>query len=110
LQVQKSKKPQTPDWGKDHPDYNKKLVKFAWSDPEITYIVNWCEAKVAENPAAKSTIVAKCLKALQHDPEALKIFHVHHVLDSARLRAGYRIAMEKGYFSQAYMSVGKSHF
>ena len=106
----KSDKLQAADWGKDHPDYNKKLVKFAWSDPEITHIVNWCEAKVAENPSAKSTIVAKCLKALQHDPEALKIFHVHHVLDSARLRAGYRIAMKKGYFSEAYMSVGKSQF
>jgi hypothetical protein len=101
---------QAADWGKDHPDYNKQLVKFSWSDPEITHIVNWCEAKVAENPAAKAMIVSKCLKALQQDPEALKIFHVNHVLDSARLRAGYRIAMEKGYFSQAYMSVGKNQF
>jgi hypothetical protein len=95
------------DWGKDHPDYGKSLKKASWSCPEVGWVADFCENKVAGNPSAKKTIVAKCLKAIQKDPEAMRIFHANHVLNSSRLRTGYRLAMERGYFSEEYMAVNE---
>jgi hypothetical protein len=94
------------DWGSDHPAYGKKETERAnWTDKEIAYIVNCCERIVREKPEWKKTVVAKCLKAIEKDPEAMKIFHKRHVLGSDRLRAGYRMAITRGLFSEYFLSV-----
>jgi len=91
------------DWGTKHPDYQKTTVKgnsvakrAIWTDEEIQYIANYCLQKVEENPEAKFTIVASCLNHINMDPDALPIFHANHVLDSSRLRSGYRAALKRG--------------
>ena len=96
------------DWGTDHPAYGKmETEKANWTEKEIAYIVTWCERAVRENSDAKKTVVAKCLKAIEKDPEAIKIFHKRHVLGSDRLRAGYRMAIKRGLFSQYFISVSE---
>ena len=94
------------DWGSDHPAYGKMETERAnWTEQEIGYIVNCCERIVREKPEWKKTIVAKCLRAIEKDPEAIKIFHKRHVLGSDRLRAGYRMAITRGLFSEYFMGV-----
>ena len=92
-------------WGRAHPDFGKDAKKLKWSDSEIRYVVGWCENAVRLNPESKKTVISKCLKAIYNDPEAIMIFHKHHVLNSGRLRGGYRTAMKKGLFSQSYLEV-----
>ena len=98
------------DWGTKHPDYQKITVKgqtvmkrATWTDEEIEYIAKYCLQKVETNPEAKATIVASCLEHIQRDPEALPIFHPNHVLDSSRLRNGYRSALNKGLLSPTWV-------
>jgi hypothetical protein len=97
------------DWGTKHPDYQKTTVKgqnvvkrATWTEEEIRYIADYCVQKVEENPEAKSTICASCLEYIHTDPEALPIFHANHVLDSARLRTGYRQAIKRGWIPSSW--------
>ena len=91
------------DWGTEHPDYEKRTVKgnnavkrAVWTDEEIEYIAEYCTQKLRTNPDAKSIIVKCCFQHIQRDPDALPIFHRNHVLDSSRLRSGYRAAIQRG--------------
>ena len=77
-------------WGEDHPlgaviDKKRRIV---WTDEEVSYIGRWVAEDKKLNPG-RGTIVARCLTAIKADPRARRIFHVHHVFDSARLRCGY---------------------
>jgi hypothetical protein len=96
------------DWGSDHPAYGKMDTERAnWTEKELGYIVTCCERIVRENPKWKKTVVAKCLKVIEKDPEAIKIFHKRHVLGSDRLRAGYRMATTRGLFSEYFMGISE---
>jgi hypothetical protein len=77
------------DFGTAHPDYKSTAVKARWTDEEKDYIGRWCARKLNENPLTNS-VVAKCRKHILQDPDAWPIFHANHVLDSGRLRNGYR--------------------
>lgn len=77
------------DWGSAHPDYGK-TTRARWTDDEVNYIGRFCENLSVTNPYA-NTVVAQCLHRIKQDPAALSIFHEIHVLDSGRLRNGYRI-------------------
>lgn len=76
-------------WGLDHPD-GPERKKARWTDAEVRYIGNWCEQQLRINPH-HGTLAAACLKHIMADPAAQRIFHEIHVLDSARLRHGYRM-------------------
>lgn len=82
------------DWGTAHPDYGQEGKRACWTDEEVRYIGNYCDAKLARNPGC-SNIVADCLKHMHSDPAAISIFHKIHVLDSGRLRNGYRLYQER---------------
>lgn len=91
------------EWGTGHPDYEKStqkekspLKRATWTKKEVAYIADYCNQKIKMNPDAKSTIVASCFQHIQRDPEAIPIFHRIHVVDSGRVRSGYRIAMKAG--------------
>jgi hypothetical protein len=80
-------------WGTAHPDAGKALsehARFRWSAAEVNYIGEWCLADSAANPHRKSTIVSRCLRAIHCDPSATSIFHAQHVLNSVRLKHGYK--------------------
>lgn len=81
--------PKAADWGRDHPAYRSTTGKAEWTEAEKQYVGQWCSQFERTFPDAKSP-VAQCLKHLRKDPEALHIFHQHHVQDSSRLRHGYR--------------------
>jgi hypothetical protein len=77
------------DFGSAHPDYKNTSVKAHWTDEEKDYVGRWCARTLNENPLT-SNVVAKCREYILRDPFAWPIFHANHVLDSGRLRNGYR--------------------
>jgi hypothetical protein len=72
-------------WGKDHPDFGKKRARF--SVAELAYM-----SKLIQRFDANDCInfVSICLRLIREDPDAIDIFHERHVVDSARLRSGFR--------------------
>ena len=80
-------KPMT--FGEDHPDREKSSKsRVMWTAAEVDYIAQWCTRDTELHPE-RGTLVARCRKAILQDPAARRIFHQNHVVDSARLRAGY---------------------
>lgn len=77
------------DWGREHPDYARVGKKARWTLEEIQYIGRWCERE-DEGALHSTNLVARCLRHIMRDPQALPIFHRNHVLDGPRLRHGYR--------------------
>ena len=76
-------------FGMAHPDFGTKGKRARWTEEEVSYIGSWCANKMRENPHC-TTLVAQCREHILTDPFALPIFHSIHVLDSGRLRTGYR--------------------
>ena len=83
------------DFGTQHPDYKSKSIKAQWTDEELNYVGEWCTTTLAHNPST-SNVVAKCRDHIMKDPAAWPIFHSIHVLDSGRLRNGYRAWQTRG--------------
>jgi hypothetical protein len=77
------------DWGQRHPDYNKQVKRATWSIEEKAWILAWIKAHPDQ-----VTGHARCLKDIQADAGARAIFHSIHVLDGARLRAGFEAAVK----------------
>ena len=82
--------PEPVAYGQDHPwvsitDHSRRVP---WSEAEVDWVGQWCIADKSQNPEKRNT-VARCLKALRDDASARRIFHNHHVFDSARLRVAY---------------------
>ena len=80
---------QARDWGKMHPDYGKDGRRAKWSKEELDYVGRFCEDRLARYPECNN-VVALCLQHIQKDDSATPIFHRIHVMDSGRLRCGYR--------------------
>jgi hypothetical protein len=80
-------------WGTAHPDYQSGGKKARWTTEEVQYIRRWCEHDHG-GYMYSTNIVARCLAHILSDRAALPIFHPNHVLDSARLRHGYRTYMK----------------
>lgn len=81
-------------WGTNHPAYNKttpKNMRVQWSNEEIEYIMKWI---VQNKDTLAVNRVAKCLHHIEQDEQAYPVFHLNHVLTSARLRTGYDKAMK----------------
>jgi hypothetical protein len=76
-------------WGSGRADYGKQVTRAAWTNQEVLYIGKWIDASIIDNPHNKN-VVAACLEHLHSDPAAVPVFHSLHVLDSGRLRNGYR--------------------
>ena len=76
-----------PEWGSRHPDFGKNGIKHAWTDEETHYLQSIIN-KLTHNHNF-TNIMSRCLKYIKKDPDAIPIFHVDHILNSARLRAGW---------------------
>lgn len=78
-------------WGTMHPFFGKlsgRNIRVKWSDGELEYIKEWiCNSNHVV--VASANRVAKCHQHIQNDHKAYPIFHVNHVLTSARLRTGF---------------------
>jgi hypothetical protein len=59
-----------------------------WTLAEVDYIQAWKNKHILIEED-KFNQVAHCLATIMEDPIAQRIFHVHHVKDSSRLRSGY---------------------
>ena len=77
------------DWGEKHPDYKKPVKRATWTPEEKAWILAWIKAHPDQ-----VTGHARCLKDIQADAGARAIFHSIHVLDGARLRAGFEAAVK----------------
>ncbi len=80
-------------WGTKHPSFEKqtpKNMRVPWSDAEIRYIENW----IKKEKILGGNRVAKCLRAIKADENAIPIFHANHTLNSGRLRTGFDRAYE----------------
>lgn len=86
----RSAAPAAIDWGTSHPDYNDDSKGTAiWTQEEKSFLGHWCDNFRREFPEVKS-VVAKCLEHIRTNAAAIRIFHKHHTLTSARLRNGLR--------------------
>ena len=81
-------------WGSDHPEgsimrepsgVSRPCNKYIWSDEELNYMKSWAE----NNTNELQNRCARCLKYIMNDPSAIPIFHPHHIVNSARLQAGF---------------------
>lgn len=79
----------TIEWGTAHPDYGTAGATARWTWAEKSYLGEWCARFTQDFPEA-TNVVAKALKAIKMDSQAIAIFHAHHTLNSARLRHGLR--------------------
>ena len=77
------------DFGVQHPDYKKPVKRATWTPEEKDWIRTWIKAHPDQ-----VTGHARCLKDIQADAAARAIFHPIHVLDGARLRAGFDAAVK----------------
>jgi hypothetical protein len=77
------------DFGVQHPDYKKPVKRATWTAEEKDWILSWIKAHPDQ-----VTGHARCLKDIQADAAARAIFHPIHVLDGARLRAGFDAAVK----------------
>ena len=77
------------DWGEKHPDYKKPVKRATWTPEEKAWILAWIKAHPDQVAGH-----ARCLKDIQADAGARAIFHSIHVLDGARLRAGFEAAVK----------------
>jgi hypothetical protein len=82
-------------WGVHHPDYNKNTKRATWSRAELEYISDWIrERLVTKVQQGNLQTVSALWHYITRGPgkeQAQLIFHSNHILDSARLRHGYRI-------------------
>jgi hypothetical protein len=72
-------------WGRLHPDFKKAKARF--SESEISYMRGLMRLYGMNNT---SKFIFRCLMHIRQDPLCYDIFHERHVLDSGRLRAGFR--------------------
>lgn len=79
------------EWGSAHPTPAHNVRRATWTNDEIEYVGVWCRDFQLLHGEVQ-TVVSKCWDHLMRDrpPAAVAIFHPLHVLDSTRLRHGYR--------------------
>lgn len=78
------------DWGSEHPMYQSDAKRIPFSTEENKYLTRLVQEHKREygEEALPSTFTSRCLRKIKSDPNALKIFHLRHVLFPDRLRNG----------------------
>lgn len=78
-------------WGEDHPDRGCASTGHArWTPDEKSYVIQWLDKQ-----EHGSQLSVRCLRAIRADPNARRIFHPRHILDSTRLRDCIRRCLDK---------------
>ena len=77
------------EWGTKHPDFALGIAqRCQWTPMEVQWIGRWIIKDTTDHPLMRNR-VARCLKALHMEPTMWPWFHRNHVLNSARMRAGW---------------------
>lgn len=77
------------EWGTRHPDFALGFTqRCQWTPTEVQWIGRWIVKDTTDYPHMHSRI-SRCLKALNAEPPMWPWFHRNHVLNSARMRAGW---------------------
>jgi hypothetical protein len=72
-----------------HPSIADSGRKIPWTETEINIVGTWCERYKALHPD-NTYVVAGCLRYILNDSDVRRHFHPHHLMDSARLRWGWK--------------------
>jgi hypothetical protein len=72
-----------------HPSIADSGRKIPWTETEINIVGTWCERYKAQHPG-NTYVVAGCLRYILNDSDVRRHFHPHHLMDSARLRWGWK--------------------
>lgn len=88
-------------WGGEHPAIQSPNKRAPWTATEVTIVGEWCCDTIKANPASRKTIVKFLLEYLRGPGKEKfgQFFHPYHVVDSGRLRNGYRIAQHDKRFT-----------
>lgn len=68
--------------------------RVPWTEEEIRIVGMWCTLYRKQHPE-NNKIVANCLHYIRSDKNVQKLFHPHHIADSARLRWGWQKFQEQ---------------
>ena len=60
----------------------------------VSHVGTWCKSYQEEFPSAQN-VVAKCLDAILKNSKVRELFHPHHLMDSSRLRWGWKKYLEE---------------
>ena len=77
-------------FGELHPDYENDTKRIRFSEEEKRILSQIVEDNKINNKVPPN-VSSRCLKIIWADPHFVKVFHVRHVLSSARLRSCLRI-------------------
>ena len=77
-----------------HPCYQFEGRRITWTNIEVHHVGTWCKAYQEEFPSAQN-VVAKCLDSILKDSKVRENFHPHHLMDSTRLRWGWKKFLEE---------------
>jgi hypothetical protein len=80
--------------GISHPCYQFEGRRITWTKTEVHHVGTWCKSYQKEFPAALN-VVAKCLDSILSDKKVREHFHPHHLMDSSRLRWGWKKFLEE---------------
>lgn len=81
--------------GIDHPSYANPLARrVPWTDKEIDYVGQWLDQYRLKHPNGYNA-VAKCRDHILADPDAMRLFHKNHVLDSQRLDHARKMYLQR---------------
>ena len=77
-------------FGELHPDYENDTKRIRFSEEEKRILSQIVENNKINNKVPPN-VASRCLKIIWANPHYVKVFHVRHVLSSARLRSCLRI-------------------
>ena len=76
-----------------HPCHLFEGRRITWTKFEVSHVGTWCKSYQEEFPSAQN-VVAKCLDAILKNSKVRELFHPHHLMDSSRLRWGWKKYLE----------------
>ena len=82
-------------WGSNHPHGDSNGYRIPWSDAEKDYIGEVVEEMRRLRGVIPVNICQIIKDRIFNDRQAHAIFHAHHSLDSARIRAGYEAYIKR---------------
>ena len=72
-------------WGTEHPCYGMDDGRAKWTEFEKSFVINWCQSAIADNPEVEYKVVRMCLSHIKSDPSLVAQFHQRHTLAGGRL-------------------------
>ncbi len=78
------------EWGTEHPRYGSDATRVRFSEKENDYMKAYAREFKSRHGKIGGNFAAQFLAHIRADPKAQPIFHENHVVDSSRIRSGFR--------------------